>query len=74
MVLSSMLDGHEPLCGLGSPEGGRQRGRDGEGAVLGHRARHALGVDAARQREALRDVPKDGIFNRFEDKLDFSQF
>ena len=54
---SSVLDRHEPLSRLRSPERGRQRRRDGERAVLRHGARHALRVDAARQREALRDVP-----------------
>ena len=55
-----MLDRHQPLGRLRAPERGRQRGRDGERAVLGHGAGHALRVDAAGQREALGDVPVGG--------------
>ena len=57
---SSMLDRNQPLGRLRSPERGRQRGRDGERAVLRHGARHALRVHAARQRKALGDVPVGG--------------
>ncbi len=53
-----MLDGHESLVAL-QLERGRQRGGDGQGALLRKGAGHALGVHAAGQGEALRNIPSN---------------